>query len=52
MFSRVVYAASPAEPVDDVAAAMTRMLTAEELTVIGSTHENMLHLGVPPELER
>jgi NAD(P)-dependent dehydrogenase (short-subunit alcohol dehydrogenase family) len=55
-FARVVYAASPAEVIDSslesVEAAMERTMTATDWTVMQSTHQSMVHLGVPEDIER
>jgi NAD(P)-dependent dehydrogenase (short-subunit alcohol dehydrogenase family) len=55
-FARVVYAASPAERIDasldSVEQAVRRSIAATEWTVMRSTHDNMLHLGVPEDIER
>ena len=52
-FSRIVYAASPAPQIDDsmeaVAQAMPDVLSASDLTVLQSTHDDMVNLGFPPE---
>jgi len=55
-FARVVYAASPAEAIDasldSVEAAMGRAMAATDWTVMRSTHQNMVHLGVPEDIQR
>ena len=55
-FARVVYAASPAldvdASVDAVAKAMSQAMGSEDWTVFLATHDSMLHLGMPPDLER
>jgi NAD(P)-dependent dehydrogenase (short-subunit alcohol dehydrogenase family) len=55
-FARVVYAASPAEAVgsslESVEAAMERSMRATDWNVMHSTHESMVHLGVPQDIER
>ncbi len=55
-FARVVFAASPAEEIDaslaSVERAMERAMTSTDWTVMRSTHHNMVHLGVPEDIER
>jgi hypothetical protein len=55
-FARVVYAASPTAEIDDrletVARAMERTMAAAQWTVMHSTHDSMVHLGMPEDLER
>jgi len=52
-FARIVYAASPAPQIDDsmesVAQAMPGVLAASDLSVLQSTHDDMVNLGFPPE---
>jgi len=55
-FSRVVYAASPAEPLDaspgSVEQAMKRAMAATDWTVMRSTQQAMVQLGVPEDIDR
>ena len=55
-FARIVYAPSPAEEIDaslaSVERAMERAMTSTDWTVMRSTHHNMVHLGVPEDIER
>lgn len=52
-FARIVYAASPASPIDatmeSVEKAMSDVMAGAELKVLSSTHDDMVNLGFPEE---
>ncbi len=55
-FARVVYAASETQPVDSdmdsVGAAVEAAMTDTRWTVMRSTQDNMVHLGMPEDIDR
>ena len=55
-FSRVVYAASETQPVDSqldaVGAAVEAAMMDTSWTVMRSTQDNMVHLGMPEDIDR
>ena len=55
-FSRVVYAATEAQPLaadlDAVGSAVTSAMTETRWTVLRSTQDNMVHLGMPEDIDR
>ena len=55
-FSRVVYAATGARPVDtdlaSVAESVTGAMQDTDWTVMASTQDNMVHLGMPEDIDR
>ena len=55
-FSRVVYAVSPVQPaegdLDAVGQAMKAAMTDQDWTVFESTQDNMVHFGMPADIER
>lgn len=55
-FSRVVYAATGPRPVaddlGDVAQAVTAAMQDADWTVMSSTQDNMIHLGMPEDIDR
>ena len=55
-FSRVVYAATGVESLEgdleSVGAAVSRAMADTNWNVMGSTHDNMVHLGMPEDIDR
>ncbi len=55
-FSRVVYAATDVQPLDrdleSVDTAVARAMTDTRWTVLRSTQDNMVHLGMPEDIDR
>ena len=55
-FSRVVFAASDTQPLtpdlDAVGVAMEAAMEDEKWTVLRSTQDNMVHLGMPEDIQR
>lgn len=53
--ARIVYAASPAVPIDanldTVAKAVEETLASSQFTPLGSTHDDMVNLGFPPDVQ-
>ncbi len=53
--ARVVYAASPAIEIDSsmesAAKAMEQVMGARDLNILGSTHDDMVNLGFPPNIK-
>ncbi|MCP4905953.1 MAG: hypothetical protein GY910_13335, partial [bacterium] len=52
-FSRAVYAVTDAAPIDleikSVEKVMSDVMSATRLNILGSTHDDMVNLGFPPE---